>query len=121
MEKLEKVQYQAALAVTGTWQGTSLCKLYEELGWESLSDRRTCRRILQIHKIVDEKTPKYLHDCLPPNRNVIINLPLIFKELKTRTERYSNSFFPNAVSLWNNTISNFPNLPTLLQLKTHLL
>ena len=121
MEKLEKVQYQAALAVTGTWQGTSRCKLYEELGWESLSDRRTCRRVLQIHKIVDEKTPKYLHDCLPPNRNVIINLPLIFKEFKTRTERYSNSFFPNAVSLWNNFILNFPNLPTLLQLKTHLL
>ena len=54
---------------------TSRVKLYEQLGWESLSDRRICRRVLQIHKIVDEKTPKYLQDCLPPNRNVIINLP----------------------------------------------
>ena len=65
MEKIEKVQYQAALAVTGAWQGTSRIKLYEELGWESLSDRRNCRRVLQIHKIVEEKTPKYLSDCLP--------------------------------------------------------
>ena len=40
MEMAEKVQYQAALAVTGTWQGSSRSKLYEELGWESLSDRR---------------------------------------------------------------------------------
>ena len=120
MEKLEKVQYQAALAVTGAWQGTSRVKLYEELGWESLSDRRTCRRVLQIHKIVDEKTPKYLHHCLPPNRNVIINLPLIFHEFKCRTDRYSGSFFPNAVSLWNNFITNFQNLPTLLSLKAHL-
>ena len=120
MEKLEKVQYQAALAVTGAWQGTSRTKLYEELGWESLSDRRICRRVLQIHKIVEEKTPKYLHDCLPPNRNVIINLPLIFQEFKIRTDRYSSSFFPNAVSLWNNFIANFQNLPTFLSLKAHL-
>ena len=52
MEKAEKCQYQAALAVTGAWQGSSRSKLYEELGWESLSERRWCRRILQIHKIV---------------------------------------------------------------------
>ena len=88
------VQYQAALAVTGAWQGTSRIKLYEELGWESLSHRRICRRVLQIHKIVDEKTPNYLHLCLPPNRNVIINLPHIFQEFKSRTDRYSGSFFP---------------------------
>ena len=40
MEKLEKVQYQAALAITGTWQGSSRSKIYEELDWENLSDRR---------------------------------------------------------------------------------
>ena len=55
MEMIEKIQYQAALAVTGTWQGTSRVKIYEELGWESLSDRRISRRVLQIHKIIDEK------------------------------------------------------------------
>ena len=32
MEKLEKVQYNAALAITGAWRGTSRSKLYEELG-----------------------------------------------------------------------------------------
>ena len=52
MEKAERIQYQAALAVTGAWQGSSRSKLYEELGWESLSERRWCRRILQLHKIV---------------------------------------------------------------------
>ena len=53
MEMKEKVQYQVALAVTGPWQGTDRVKLYEELGWESLTDRRVCRRILQFHKIFD--------------------------------------------------------------------
>ena len=37
MEKLESVQYSAALAVTGAWKGTSRDKLYDELGWESLN------------------------------------------------------------------------------------
>ena len=55
METLERVQYQAGLAVTGAWKGTSRVKLYDELGWESLSDRRLSRRILQLHKILNEK------------------------------------------------------------------
>ena len=121
MEILEKTQYQAALAVTGTWQGTSRVKLYEELGWESLSDRRISRRVLLMHKIIDEKTPKYLRDCLPPNRNVILDLPYVFQEFRTRTDRYAGSFFPNTITLWNNLISDFQNFPTFLTLKSHLI
>ena len=60
MEKVERTQYQAALTLTGTWQGTNRSKRYEELGWETLSDRRWCRRILQIHKIENSRTPSYL-------------------------------------------------------------
>ena len=66
MAKAESIQYQAALAVTGAWQGSNRSKLYEELGWEALSDRRMCRRILQIHNIINNKTPSYLKDKLPP-------------------------------------------------------
>ena len=51
MEKVERTQYQAALAIIGTWQGTNRSKLDEKLGWETLSDRRWCRSILQVHKI----------------------------------------------------------------------
>ena len=68
MEKVERTQYQAALAITGTWQGTNRSKLCEELGWETISDRRWCRRILQIHNIEKYKIPSYLRDKLPPHR-----------------------------------------------------
>ena len=34
MEKVERIQYQAALAITGAWQGSSRLKLYEECGWK---------------------------------------------------------------------------------------
>ena len=99
MDTLECVQYQAGLAVTGAWKGTSRIKLYEELGWESLSDRRTSRRILQLHKIVNNKTPQYLRDKLPPNRSVLIHLPNVFSDLRCCTDRYRNSFFLMSILL----------------------
>ena len=43
MESVEKIQYQASLAITGCWKGSSRDRLYEELGWESLSDRRNIK------------------------------------------------------------------------------
>ena len=65
MEEIEKVQYKAALAVIGAWRGSNCSKLYEELGWESLSDRRMSRRVLMVHKIVNNRTPLYLRSNLP--------------------------------------------------------
>ena len=64
MEKVEKIQYQAALAVTGSWKCSSRIKLYEELGWEALSDRRRYRRVLQVHTIENNKIRCYLKDKL---------------------------------------------------------
>ena len=54
MEKVERV--------TGAWQGSSRSKIYDELGWETLSDRRKYRRVLQIHKILNNNTLSYLNE-----------------------------------------------------------
>ena len=97
MENVEKIQYQAALAVTRAWQGSSRVKLYDKLAWESLSDRRMCRRVLQIHKIVNEKTPVYLRDKLSANRRTVINLPNVFQALRCRADRYLKRFFLDAI------------------------
>ena len=102
MEKVERIQYQAALAVTGAWQGSSCSKLYGELGWESLSERRWCRRILQVHKIVSNNTPSYLKDKLSRHRRPLYsqnnNKNNTFHEIKCRSSRYKNSFFPDAIT-----------------------
>ena len=45
-EKLESVQYKAALAITGAIQGSSCKKLYQELRFESLKSRRWYRRLM---------------------------------------------------------------------------
>ena len=39
-KSIEQAQYTAVLAVTGTWKGTNRQEIYEELGWESMYDRR---------------------------------------------------------------------------------
>ena len=46
MNTVERIQYHAALPITGAWQGTNLDKIYEELGWESLNNRRHYRRLI---------------------------------------------------------------------------
>ena len=81
MDLLESIQYQAARIVTGCWQGTSLDKLYNEIGWESLHERRRYRRLSLYYKINSNMTPNYL-------RSHINNTPL------GHTNRYNQSFFP---------------------------
>ena len=122
MEKAERIQYQAALAVTGAWQGSSRSKLYEELGWESLSERRWCRRILQIHKILSNNTPSYLKDKLPRHRRPLFsqNNNNTFHEIRCRSSRHMSSFFPEAITSWNNDINHFDNIPSINILKDHL-
>ena len=65
MEKLESVQYSTALAVSGTWRGTSKERLYEELGWESLSARRWHRHLALLYKYINNTTPDYTRAPTP--------------------------------------------------------
>ena len=104
MSLLESTQYQAALAVSGTWKGTSTTKIYEELGWESLTDRRWFRRLIQFFKIHNNLTPEYLKIPLPPQRNHLYGRRSIddYHSIKFRTDRYRNSFYPDSVNSWNN-------------------
>ena len=54
MQSLESTQYQAVLAVTGTWEGSNTNKRYEELGCVSLSNRRWFRRLRQFYKMYND-------------------------------------------------------------------
>ena len=65
MKLIGRVQYKAALIVSGCWQGTSREKLHDELGWESLTDRRWARRLTMFHKIKNGIAPSYSSDHVP--------------------------------------------------------
>ena len=62
--KIESVQYNAALAITGAIRGTSKEKLYQEFGFESLKDRKWLRRLCYLYKIANTKQPAYLYDLI---------------------------------------------------------
>ena len=109
--------------MTGAWQGSNRSKHNEDLGWESLSERRWCRNILQIHKIVSNNVPSYLKDKLPRHRRPLYsqNNNNTFHEIRCQSSRYMSSFFPDAITSWNNIITQFVNIPSINILKDHLL
>ena len=57
---IERVQYNAALAITGVIKGTSLSKIYKELISESLKFRRWFTHLCFFYKLRSMQTPKYL-------------------------------------------------------------
>ena len=125
MEKVERIQYQAALAITGAWQGSSRSKIYDELGWETLSDRRKCRRVIQIHKIINNNTLLYLKDKLPPKCREMFSgkIRTTFHAIICKSNRYMNSFFPDAITAWNiiMEIFNYKEVPSIGVLKNDII
>ena len=121
MQLIEQVQYKAALTVSGCWQGTSRERLYDELGWESLSDRRWARRMSTFYKIKNELAPSYLSDHLPEQS--VTDTSLRERNISSpfsRTERYGNSFFPYCIENWNKLDTSVKILPSLTCFKKHL-
>ena len=88
MHMIESIQYQAGLIVTGCWKGTSRYKLFKELGWETLADRRNRHRLSLYYKIKTDNAPDYL------NSYVLNSTP-------EGTDRYKRSFFPYCYNEWN--------------------
>ena len=78
MQSIESTQYQAALAVSGAWKGSNTSKLYEELGWESLTDISWYIRLLQLYKIVNDLAPSYLKYIITPLRKSLLAIQDMF-------------------------------------------
>ena len=101
-KKLESIQYNAALAITGAIRGTSREKIYSELGLESLQDRRWYRKLCVFDKILNNMSLKYLSDIIPSttrryssgNAN---NIPLV----RANNYYFMNTLFPSTITEWN--------------------
>ena len=64
-QKLESIQYNASLALSGAIRGLSREKIYHELSLESLQRRRWYRKLCLFYKIFKEKKPLYLFNLIP--------------------------------------------------------
>ena len=102
-QKIESVQYEAALAITGAIHGTSQTKLYNELGIESMKLSPWFRRLCYFFKIQSSGLPQYLNDLIP---KPFLRYTTRFSPLpnfKVRTELFRNSFFPYTMNQCNNS------------------
>ena len=121
MDLVERVQYKAALIVSGCWQGTSRKNLYDELGWESLTDRRWLRRLTIFYKITNDLAPSYLSEHIPKRNE--INMVLRDRNINSpfvKTDRYENSFFPYTIKAWKNLDEEAKSQPSVKSFKTYI-
>ena len=121
-ERLESIQYNAALAITGAVRGSSREKLYQELGFESLQQRRWYRKLCLFFKIIKNQSPKYLFELIPTVRQAYMtrhknSVPLF----NVKHDYFKNSFFPSTVIEWNKLDSNIRNSESLAIFKKRIL
>ena len=98
VSKLESAKYNDYLAITGAIRGTSKERIYQELGIESLANRRWYRRMCLFWKIVNGLSLNYLTSYLPPIQfSRYPERQNIFSAIPRATNYFANSFFPNSV------------------------
>ena len=109
-QKLELLQHNACLAITGAIRETSKGKVYEELGLESLQLRRWFRKLSCFYKLFNNEHPHYLFKLIPSRSSSYVtrnihNIPFF----KTRHTFLKNSFFPSTIIEWNKLDHNIRN------------
>ena len=121
-QKIEAVQYNAALSITGAIKGSSRDKLYKELGLESLKNRKKVRRLCALFKIYSTSSPPYMFNLLQTaNPCYNTRFSRTFESIHCRTDIFRNSFFPYTIENWNSLDAKAQNLVSLLSFKNFLL
>ena len=102
---LEAVQKRAARIITGCIRGTPSKLMYDDLGWNSLKERRDHHCLCLFYNINNGRAPDYLFERLPElvgdkstynlrNRANVSVIP-------SRTSSFHNTFFPATIRMWN--------------------
>ena len=120
--KTERIQYNAALAITSAIKGTYQSKLYNELGLESLKYRRWFRKMCTFYKIKTAGVPQYLSGLIPQT-NHLYN-PCGAEDVTIfygRTDAVKYPFFQYTVLEWNKLDWNTQQSKTMLSFRNSLL
>jgi hypothetical protein len=125
IDKIERIQRQAARFITGDYRSQDegcVSSMLKTLELQSLQDRRKTNRLTFLYKVVGGKVPALpCHDILTPARNKrnvkpkpfndyqatniqenqVTNNTKCFITFVCKTEQFKNSFFPRFVLDWN--------------------
>ena len=121
-EKLESIQYNASLVITGAIIGISREKRYNELGFDLLQARRWYRKLCYFHKFYVFKQPGYLFNLIPMRtsnyRTRNADDVLYFN---IRHNFFKNYFLLSAVIEWNKLDSRLRKVKSFTDFKKNIL
>ena len=103
-QELDKIQNEAARIITRTIILVSLQSLYQNVGWESLQDRRLKHKLNLFFKMQHELTPPDLSSLVPLSISETTRYNLRnddYTTINCRTQLYYTSFVPSVVREWN--------------------
>ena len=120
-QKLEFIQYNACLALSGAIRGSSREKLYHELGLESLQRQCWYRKFCLFYKIFKENKPVYLLNIIPTkNSNYNIRNTDKINLFHNKNNFFKNYFFRSTVIEWNKLDTNLRSATSLSVFKKNL-
>ena len=120
-ETQESVQYKVVLAITGSIQGTSRDKIYQELGLESLKSRRWYRHLDCMFKTMKEEAPNYLINFVPKCETNTRTRNNSIPTFNCPTNCFKYSFFPSILNDWFNLDFSIRNSQSISIFKSKLL
>ena len=104
--EIEKIQLEAGRIVTGATKLVEIDKLYKELGWLKLSERRDLHKLFLFFKMNHVLSPLYLSNLLPLHVGELSSYRLRNAEnyvgIHANTRAYAESFLPSTLQAWNN-------------------
>ena len=97
-QKMETIQYNAALVLTGAIRSSSRERLYQELGLETLQQRRWYRKLCCFYKILKSQSPKYLYSIIPiHNMSYRTRQCNKIQFINVKHDFFKNTFFPSTI------------------------
>ena len=104
--EIEKIQLEAGRIVTGATKLVKIDKLYKELGWLKLSERKDLHKLFLFFKMNHGLSPLYLSNILPLHVAELSSYRLGNAEnyvgIHANTRAYAESFLPSTLQAWKN-------------------
>ena len=115
-QKIERIQFNAALAVTGAIKGTYQSRFYNELGLASLKFRRFFRKLCSFYCV-----SQYLSNLIPQTNDLYVCAAEDVTSFYSTTNAFKYSFSQYAVFEGNKLDWNIQNSKTMLSFRNFLL
>ncbi len=120
--RLNRIQKQAARFCKNEYsreEGT-VTRIMADLNWEPLETRRKMKKVTLFYKIKHRLIDIPEKEHLQHQARCTRGHDQKYKQIRYKTNRYGDSFFPSTIPIWNNLSSAIIRSPTLEAFKSTL-